>query len=87
MSMKLATPLGVVTMLQLLPSQCSVNGPKSWSPTAQISLAETAAAATRELLPCGFGFGRDAQDRMRHQFGLATCKRGSEPGKKLCKPD
>src|SRR4029077_7509689 len=57
MPMRLATPLGVVTMLHVLPSQCSVNGPRSWCPTAQTSLAETAATATRELLPCGFGFG------------------------------
>src|SRR5690242_10739939 len=44
-------------MRQLLPSQCSVNGPSSWCPTAQTSLAETAATAARPLLPCGFGLG------------------------------
>src|SRR5260370_2674517 len=50
-------PPGVVTMLQLVPSQCSVNNPWSWSPAAQMSLAETAATAIRELLPCGLGLG------------------------------
>src|SRR5215470_13159106 len=54
------TPAGVVTMIQLLPFQCSVNGPSSWCPTAHTSLAETPATATRPLLPCGFGLGLGA---------------------------
>src|SRR6516164_4955816 len=57
MAPKNLTPDGVVTMVQLLPFQCSVNGPSSWCPTAHTSLAETPATATRPLLPCGFGLG------------------------------
>src|SRR5579864_5524956 len=57
MAPKKRTPAGVATMLQLVPFQCSVNGPWSWCPTAQTSPAETAATATRPLLPCGFGLG------------------------------
>src|SRR6516165_5545050 len=57
MAPKKLTPAGVVTMVQLLPFQCSVNGPSSWCPTAHTSLAETPATATRPLLPCGFGLG------------------------------
>src|SRR5690348_4396391 len=44
-------------MSQLFPFQCSVNGPSSWCPTAQTSLAETAATAPSPLLPCGLGLG------------------------------
>ncbi len=51
------TPAGVATMLQPLPSQCSVNGPRSWCPTAHTSLAATAATAARPLFPWGFGLG------------------------------
>src|SRR5215831_9084714 len=54
---KKLTPAGVVTMFQLLPFQCSVNGPSSWCPTAHTSPVETPATATRPLLPCGFGLG------------------------------
>src|SRR5215471_4290790 len=54
---KKLTPAGVVTMFQLLPFQCSVNGPSSWCPTAHTSPAETPATAARPLLPCGFGLG------------------------------
>src|SRR6516164_405299 len=57
MAPKKLTPAGVVTMVQLLPFQCSVNGPSSWCPTAHTSLAETPATAPSPLLPCGFGLG------------------------------
>src|SRR6516225_4471994 len=57
MAPKKLTPAGVVTMVQFLPFQCSVNGPSSWCPTAHTSPAETAATATRPLLPCGLGLG------------------------------
>src|SRR6516164_6915411 len=57
MAPKNLTPAGVVTMVQFLPFQCSVNGPSSWCPTAHTSPAETAATATRPLLPCGLGLG------------------------------
>ena len=35
------TPPGVATMLQLVPSQCSVNVPRSWCPTARTAGAES----------------------------------------------
>src|SRR6516225_1693506 len=57
MAPKKLTPAGVLTMVQLLPFQCSVNCPSSWCPTAHTSPAETPATATRPLLPCGFGLG------------------------------
>src|SRR5690349_19501091 len=57
MAPKKRTPAGVATMLQLFPFQCSVNGPSSWNPAAQTSLAEIAATAARPLFPCGLGFG------------------------------
>src|SRR5713226_3641707 len=41
-------PLGEAMMLQLVPSQCSMSGPKPVAPpTAQMSLAETAAIPFR----------------------------------------
>src|SRR2546430_14907569 len=53
-----ATPLGVLTRRQLPPFQCSVNGPLCASPTANMSLAETAAIPVSLLrLPLGSGFG------------------------------
>src|SRR5690349_5723794 len=57
MAPKKLTPAGVLTMSQLFPFQCSVNGPSSWCPTAQTSVAETAATAPSPLLPCGLGLG------------------------------
>jgi hypothetical protein len=45
--------IGLVTMLQLVPFQFSMAG----KPTAQMSLAETAALRNRKLLALGFGFG------------------------------
>src|SRR5450432_2898578 len=52
------TPLGVARMAQLVPSQCSVIGPTVVAPpTAQMSLAETAAIPSRKLLPRVVGSG------------------------------
>src|SRR6516164_5793204 len=53
---KSSPPDGLLMMLQLVPSQCSLNQPASL-PTAQISLAEIVATPDRLLVTFGFGFG------------------------------
>src|SRR5262249_14216558 len=60
MAPKKLTPAGVLTMVQLLPSQGRVTGPRSGRPPAHTSRGEPAAPAPRPLLPCGFGLGRGA---------------------------
>src|SRR5262249_53508539 len=63
MAPKKLTPAGVLTMVQLLPFQCSVNGPSSWCPTAHTSPAETPATAAGAFLARrgGVGAGRPAR--------------------------
>jgi hypothetical protein len=44
-------------MLQLVPSQCSLNQPLTALPTAQMSLAEMAAIPDSETFSCGLREG------------------------------
>src|SRR5262249_27828882 len=60
MAPKKLTPAGVLTMVQLLPFQCSVNGPSSWCPAAHTSRGDPAASAPGPLAPWGWGWGLGA---------------------------